>query len=109
MPRAASSVAPSPISCSSTALDASPPCSKACQAKDWKKQQEICKLLNKGHGHAGGLIHERLSIDMKDQSKDMNTVLTTPASYSSNSSGIDVRRVSRGAKDENDCQMADQA
>jgi ankyrin repeat protein len=41
------------MSCSSTAVYASPPCifSIACQRKDWKTQhKKICKLLNVGHG-----------------------------------------------------------
>ena len=44
-------------------------CSRACQKEDWKKQhQQICKLLNVGHGdtqvRTGG--HKRLSITSKE-------------------------------------------
>jgi hypothetical protein len=45
-------------------------CSKACQAKDWKKQhKKICKLVNVGHGdmQVRTEIHKRLSINMKEQ------------------------------------------
>jgi hypothetical protein len=45
-------------------------CSKACQAKDWKKQhKKMCKLVNVGHGDMQVRTdkHKRLSIDLKEQ------------------------------------------